>query len=101
MLQKSFMPRKSVNRDGRFLRRNAIAVVMIGVALCLAALSALADDLLGGLAKPQEGRSMRASSSFREGAGGKYDPKAPFKGDLEEKSNWDNFSVAPGATHVL
>jgi hypothetical protein len=62
----------------------------------------MADDgLLGSLAKPQEGRSMRASSSFREGRNGKYDAKAPFKSDLEEKSNFDNFNVAPGATHVL
>ena len=34
-----------------------------------------ADDLLGELAKPHEGRSMRATSTFREGKDGKYDPK--------------------------
>jgi hypothetical protein len=28
-------------------------------------------------------------------------PHADPKGDLEESSNWDNFRVAPGATHVL
>jgi hypothetical protein len=57
--------------------------------------------ILGNLIKPQEGRSMRATSSFREGRNGQYDPKASPKGDLEEKSNWDNFRVAPGETHVL
>lgn len=53
------------------------------------------------LAKPQDGRSMRATSTFREGKDGKYDSKAFPKGDLEEKSNWDNFRVLPGQTHVL
>ncbi len=59
------------------------------------------DGLLGTLAKPIGGRSMRASSTFREGADGKYDPKAFPKGDTEEKSNFDNFRVDPGKTHVL
>jgi len=44
---------------------------------------------------------MRASSTFREGADGQYDPKAFPKGDYEEKSNWDNFRVGPGQTHVV
>lgn len=57
--------------------------------------------LLGSLITPQEGRSMRETSTFREGRDGRYDPKAPPKGDSEEKSNWDNFRVAPGETHVL
>ncbi len=73
--------------------------------LCLLFASvAVAQDgggLLSGLAKPQEGRSMRATSTFRQGSDGKYDSKAFPKGDLEERSNSDNFRVAPGATHVL
>jgi hypothetical protein len=60
-----------------------------------------AQDALGSLAAPHEGRSMRASSTFREGKDGNYDPNAPPKGDYEEKSNRDNFRVPPGATHVL
>ena len=44
---------------------------------------------------------MRATSTFREGRTGGYDSKAFPKGDLQEKSNWDNFRVAPGETHVL
>lgn len=56
---------------------------------------------LENLAKPKDGRSMRATSTFREGADGKYDKSVPPKGDYEEKSNWDNFRVAPGDTHVL
>src|SRR5258706_4090626 len=57
--------------------------------------------VMGSLAKPQEGRSMRATSTFRQGKDGKYDRNAPPKHDLEERSNSDNFRVAPGATHVL
>lgn len=56
---------------------------------------------MGSLATPQSGRSMRATSTFREGPDGNYDPTAPPKSDLEEKSNRDNFRVPPGQTHVL
>ena len=63
--------------------------------------AALADDLLGALARPHEGRSRRVSSTFRQGKDGKYDAKADPKGDREEGSNHDNFRVAPGTTHVL
>lgn len=62
---------------------------------------------LAELARPHEGRSMRATSTMRVGEvrrGGaerRLDPKADPKGDLEEASNWDNFRVPPGETHVL
>jgi hypothetical protein len=69
--------------------------------------------LLAGLAAPQAGRSMRATSAMRVGelrrgpAGDrnagerKYDPSADPRGDSDVKSNWDNFNVPPGGTHVL
>jgi hypothetical protein len=63
--------------------------------------SSFAGVLLEDLALPHQGRSMRATSTFRAGPDGKYDPKARPKGDLEEGSNSDNFRVAPGQTHVL
>lgn len=44
---------------------------------------------------------MRATSTFREGADGNYDPSAPPKSDFEERSNRDNFRVPPGHTHVM
>jgi hypothetical protein len=75
--------------------------LMLCIIISLTAPCCLADDLLSGLAKPHDGRSMRATSTFREGPDGKYDPRATPKGDYVEKSNWDNFTVAPGATHVL
>jgi hypothetical protein len=66
-----------------------------------------AGSLLEDLAKPHEGRSMRATSTMRVGEvrrGGaerKLNPKADPRGDLDEASNWDNFRVPPGETHVL
>lgn len=62
---------------------------------------ACAQGPLGNLTQLQEGRSMRETSTFREGKDGRYDRTAPPKGDLEEKSNWDNFRVPPGETHVV
>ncbi|MBM3294987.1 MAG: DUF2961 domain-containing protein [Candidatus Aminicenantes bacterium] len=71
------------------------------------------DGSLGALARPIEGRAMRATSAMRvgelrRGPNGerdigprRYDPKADFKGDGEVQSNWDNFNVPPGGTHVL
>lgn len=68
---------------------------------------------LGDLTRPPEGRAMRATSAMRmgeirRGPNGereigprKYDPKADFKGDDEVQSNWDNYTVPPGGTHVL
>jgi hypothetical protein len=65
------------------------------------------------LARPQEGRSMRATSSFRGKVGGKtrivngrtrlaYDPDADYLSDpTTENSNSDNFTVEPGGKHVL
>ena len=49
---------------------------------------------------------MRATSTMRigevrRGATMKLNPKADPKGDLDEDSNWDNFNIAPGKTHVL
>lgn len=56
---------------------------------------------LADLTKPQDGKSMRVTSTFREGKDGKYDAKAFPKSDLIEKSNYDNFRVQPGQTHVV
>ncbi|MGA2863239.1 MAG: glycoside hydrolase family 172 protein [Verrucomicrobiota bacterium] len=73
------------------------------MALCTLALSAWGrgGGSLEDLAQPKEGRSRRATSTFRAGPDGKYDPKAEPKGDYDEASNRDNRSVAPGATTVL
>ncbi len=62
--------------------------------------------LLEDLAKPHDGRSQRATSTMRvgevrRGAEPKLNPQAEPRGDLDEQSNWDNFNIAPGKTHVL
>jgi hypothetical protein len=64
-------------------------------------MAAMAQTLMDGLAKPQDGRSMRSTSSFRKGADGKYDPNADPLCDDTENSNSDNFTVKPGDKHVL
>ncbi|MBI2925990.1 MAG: DUF2961 domain-containing protein [Verrucomicrobia bacterium] len=75
--------------------------------LVLWGLAAFGGASLEDLAKPHDGRSRRATSTMRVGevrrGGGerKIDPKAAPRGDLDEASNWDNFRVAPGETHVL
>jgi hypothetical protein len=84
------------------MKRNLLFALALGMICATAARAGLMDDL----AKPQEGRSMRSSSTMRVGEtrrGGeqKLDPKAEPRGDLDEQSNWDNFRVAPGKTHVL
>ena len=86
----------------------------------------LAQGPMDDLAKPLEGKSMRATSTFRGKAGGKtriakdadgnprkdkhgnvitrliYDPTADYMGDPnDENSNMDNFNVDPGKTHVV
>ena len=54
-------------------------------------------DLLAALARPHEGRSMRATSTHKIGPDGKYDPN----GEPDPQSNWDNKNVPPGETKVL
>jgi Protein of unknown function (DUF2961) len=66
-----------------------------------------AASFMEGVAQPQEGRSRRATSTMRVGevrrgsAEKKINPKADPRGDLDEQSNYDNFTVPPGETHVL
>src|ERR1039458_2455830 len=74
--------------------------------LALGMLASVHAGLMDDLAKPQEGRSMRATSTMRVGEvrrGGamKLNPKAEPKGDLDEASNWDNYTIPAGGTHVL
>ena len=87
---------------------------------------ASAQGPMDDLAKPMEGKSMRATSTFRGKAGGKtriakdaegnprkdkngkeitrliYDPQSDYMGDpTDENSNMDNFNVEPGEKHVV
>ena len=80
--------------------------ISLVVALVLTFPALSRPSLLEDLAQPQEGRSMRATSTMRVGEvrrGGeqKLNPRAEPRGDLDEQSNWDNFRVPAGQTHVL
>src|SRR5215470_17753350 len=78
----------------------------LSLLLSLVAVMSLQAAVLDDLAKPHEGRSMRSTSTMRVGevrrtGEQKLNPNAEPRGDLDEQSNWDNFRVAPGQTHVL
>lgn len=80
---------------------------LAAVLIVLAPWASVASAQLADLARPTEGRSMRATSTMRVGEVRRGDgekifrPRAEPRGDLEEASNYDNYRVAPGATHVL
>lgn len=72
--------------------------------LATALVLSLAHQDAGGLAqlaRSQPGRSRRESSTYRLGPDGKRSSFGRPLGDLTETSNWDNFRVAPGTTHVV
>jgi hypothetical protein len=47
------------------------------------------------------GELRRGPEGDRNAGERRYDPKADPRGDADVQSNWDNFNVPPGATHVL
>ena len=65
-------------------------LVLLGGSVCF-------GDLLGDLATPHDGRSMRATSTRKIGADGKPDPN----GTPDPNSNSDNSNVAPGQRKIL
>ena len=72
-------------------------LVVIGLFLFLACGQTCLGDFMADLARPHEGRSMRATSTRKIGADGKPDPN----GVPDPNSNSDNSSVAPGQKKVL
>jgi len=69
----------------------------LGLLLWVCLSQSLFADLLGDLAQPHNGRSMRETSTHKIGPDGKYDPN----GEPDPQSNYDNKNVAPGETKVL
>ncbi|MCX7050196.1 MAG: DUF2961 domain-containing protein [Candidatus Sumerlaeota bacterium] len=95
---------RRLDRSGKihspFVGRMRAAALALTILLCLAPnmpAAAASEGIMDGLAQPQEGRSMRASSTRRIGPDGKPDPK----GKPDPNSNWDNQNVEPGATAIL
>ncbi len=74
--------------------RRLLAIVP---ALCLLCGGPCLADFMAELARPHEGRSMRATSTARRGPDGKYDPN----GEPDPNSNRDNSNVAPGQRKIL
>lgn len=61
---------------------------------------------LDDLALPHEGRSMRSTSTMRVGENRRsknpvFHPEAEPRGDLDEQSNFDNFTIPAGQTHTM
>jgi hypothetical protein len=83
----------------------SVAGLLVCLLLCRA--TPVAASVMEDLAKPQTGRSRRATSTMRVGevrrGGGerRLQPAAEPRGDRDEASNYDNFTVPPGETHVL
>jgi hypothetical protein len=75
--------------------KRSLPVFILSVCVCLSRLSFAGS--MADLARPHEGRSMRATSTHKVGPDGKFDPN----GQPDPQSNWDNKNVAPGDTKVL
>jgi len=71
--------------------------IVVGLSLCLLYGSVAVADFLAELARPHEGRSMRATSTHKIGPDGSYDPN----GRPDPNSNRDNSNVAPGQRKIL
>ncbi|MBP7051909.1 MAG: DUF2961 domain-containing protein [Phycisphaerae bacterium] len=67
-----------------------VGLALLGGSVCW-------GDLLGNLAEPHDGRSMRATSTRKIGADGKPDPN----GVPDPNSNYDNSNVPPGQRKIL
>ncbi len=93
----------------RMIKLNSLSrLVTITASAGWMSLPSVHAGVMDDLAKPQPGRSMRATSTMRIGeerrgpaAERRINPDADPRGDLDEASNWDNFNILPGETHVL
>ena len=72
-------------------------LAVMGSLVCLLCCGVCFGDLMADLARPHDGRSMRATSTAKIGADGKPDPN----GRPDPNSNNDNSNVAPGRRKIL
>ena len=82
--------------DRRMSISNSTSIVA-GLSLCLLCCGIGFADFMAELAKPHEGRSMRATSTHKIGPDGKSDPN----GRPDPNSNRDNSSVQPGQRKIV
>ena len=86
-----------MNHSVHQFSRVCCSSIVAGLSLCLLCCSIAAADFMAALARPQEGRSMRATSTHKIGPDGKPDPN----GRPDPNSNRDNSNVAPGQKKIL
>jgi hypothetical protein len=72
-------------------------VLGVGLAVCFLCFGVCLADFMADLARPHDGRSMRATSTAKIGPDGKPDPN----GEPDPNSNRDNTNVAPGQRQIL
>jgi hypothetical protein len=77
--------------------RHQFASFVVGFVSCLLGCGVCFGDFLADLARPHDGRSMRATSTAKIGADGRRDPN----GVPDPNSNSDNSNVAPGRRKIL
>ena len=85
-----------IHSERRFSRARCSSIVA-GLSFCLLCCSIAAADFMAALARPHEGRSMRATSTHKIGPDGKSDPN----GMPDPNSNRDNSNVPPGRKKIL
>jgi len=77
--------------------RHQFASFVVGSVVCFLCCGVCFGDFMANLARPHDGRSMRATSTAKIGADGKRDPN----GWPDPNSNSDNSNVAPGKRKIL
>jgi len=85
---------KSVRRVSRACCSSIVASLLLCLLCCYSVATA---DFMAALARPQEGRSMRTTSTHKIGPDGKPDPN----GVPDPNSNRDNSNVSPGQKKIL
>jgi len=85
---------KSVRRFSRACCSSIVASLLLCLLCCYSVATA---GFMADLARPQEGRSMRATSTHKIGPDGRPDPN----GVPDPNSNRDNSNVTPGQKKIL
>jgi len=86
-----------MNYKERRFGRARLSSMVAGLLLCLLCCNIAAADFMAELARPHDGRSMRATSTHKIGPDGKPDPN----GVPDPNSNRDNSSVPPGQKKIM
>jgi hypothetical protein len=86
-----------MNQSERRFGKVRFSSIVAGISVWLLCSSIASADFMAELARPHDGRSMRATSTHKIGPDGKPDPN----GMPDPNSNRDNSNVAPGQKKIL